>query len=199
MGAPGEQITESATAAAFKASRGPVREALKRLTQEGLLRSKRNRGLFVPILSIADVDDIYLLREGVEGPALDRLIARPNPEVIEKLTAILDDYEELLASSDWEAADELDLTFHRELVYSTGSPRLKHAFDTVMVETRMCLRALVVHHTAHPDMGAWDRDILASIEAGDTEAGRRALRFHSATVLADLAGGVAPTAAGRVF
>ena len=196
--APGEQITESATAAAFRVSRGPVREALKRLTQEGLLRSERNRGVFVPIMSIADVDDIYLLREGVESAALERLITRPNPETIEKLSAILDDYEELLARSDWEAADEFDLTFHRELVYSTGSPRLKHAFDTVMVETRMCLRALVFHHPAHPDMGAWHRDILAAIEAGDMEAGRQALRFHNATVLADLAGGIELAATDRV-
>ena len=185
---PGEQITESATATAFKVSRGPVREALKRLTQEGLLRSERNRGVFVPILSVADVDDIYLLREGVECAAIERLIARPDPAVIEKLAAILDDYERLLAKQDWEAADELDLTFHRELVHSTGSPRLTHAFDTVMVETRMCLRALVFHHPKHPDMGAWHRDILGAVERGDAEAGRRAIRYHNATVLADLSG-----------
>lgn len=59
---PGEQLTEASIAAAFQVSRGPVREALKRLTEQGLLVSERNRGVFVPILSDEDVRDIYRLR-----------------------------------------------------------------------------------------------------------------------------------------
>ncbi len=53
---PGEQITEPSIAAAFHVGRGPVREALKRLTEQGLLVSERNRGVFVPVLSTEDVE-----------------------------------------------------------------------------------------------------------------------------------------------
>jgi DNA-binding GntR family transcriptional regulator len=184
--APGEQITESSIAAAFHVSRSPVREALKRLTEQGLLRSERNRGVFVPVLSLEDVEDIYRLRGAVELAALCHLVRNPNPDVFARLWRILEKYRENLAVRDWESADELDMTFHRELVHASGSRRLIHAFDTVAVETRMCLRALVFHHPDHPDMDVWHANILRAAEKGDLPAAQRALEFHNATVLADV-------------
>lgn len=183
--APGEQITEGATAAAFNVSRGPVREAFKRLAQEGLLRSERNRGVFVPVLSVSDVEDNYLLREAVEGASLERLIANPDPEAFARLHDLLERLEQTLAAGAGDAADDLDLAFHKELVHSAGSQRLRHAFEAVIVETRMCLRALKFQHPKHPDMASWHRDILQAAVAGDVEGARRALRFHNATVLND--------------
>ena len=183
---PGEQITEGATAAAFGVSRGPVREAFKRLTQEGLLRSERHRGVFVPVLSLSDVEDNYLLREAVEGASLERLAARPDLEAFARLESLLVRFTECLRDGAWEAADELDLAFHAELVHAAGSRRLRHAFDTVLVETRMCLRALGFHHPQHSDMASWHRDILSAVVAGDGDGARRALRVHNATVLKDL-------------
>jgi DNA-binding GntR family transcriptional regulator len=194
--AAGEQITEGATAAAFNVSRGPVREAFKRLTQEGLLRSERNRGVFVPVLSVSDVEDNYLLREAVEGASLERLIASPDSAAYGRLGDLLERFEQCLAEESWDAADELDLAFHRELVHAAKSPRLRQAFDTVIIETRMCLRALKFHHPQHPDMAAWHRDILEAVIAGDADRARRALRHHNATVLADLRRSTAHTADG---
>jgi DNA-binding GntR family transcriptional regulator len=183
--APGEQLTEASIAAAFHVSRGPVREALKRLTEQGLLVSERNRGVFVPVLSDEDVRDIYRLRGAVESAALAELVARPRPEVFSHLWEILGRYRKALLARDWETADELDLTFHRELVYASGSRRLIHAFDTVVVETRMCMRYMLFGHEAHPDMDVWHSDILEAAERGDLEAANRALEFHNTTVIAD--------------
>ena len=56
--APGEQINESVLAAQLRTSRGPVREALQRLCQEGILVSRRNRGVFVLELTAHDVKEI---------------------------------------------------------------------------------------------------------------------------------------------
>lgn len=183
--APGEQLTEASIAAAFQVSRGPVREALKRLTEQGLLVAERNRGVFVPILSDADVRDIYLLRGAVEKAAMSELIRNSKPDVIARLWGILGRYRKSLLARDWEAADELDLTFHRELVYASESPRLIHAFDTVVVETRMCMRYMLFSHDDHPDMDKWHADILEALEAGDLDAANRALEFHNTTVIAD--------------
>ena len=77
------------------------------------------------------------------------------------------------------------MMFHRELVYSSESRRLIHAFDTVVVETRMCMRYMLFGHEAHPDMDTWHADILEAAERGDLEAANRALEFHNATVIAD--------------
>lgn len=183
--APGEQLTEASIASAFQVSRGPVREALKRLTEQGLLVSERNRGVFVPVLSDEDVRDIYRLRGAVESAALAELVRNPRPETFSHLWSILGRYRKSLRARDWENADELDLMFHRELVYASGSRRLIHAFDTVAVETRMCMRSMLFGHDAHPDMDTWHSDILEAVERGDLDAANRALEFHNVTVIAD--------------
>lgn len=184
--APGSQITEQAIADAFQVSRGPVREALKRLTELGLLRSERNRGVFVPIMSLDDVRDIYLLRGAIESAALTRLVERPDPLVFARLREIVRNYRDRLQIRDWESADDLDMAFHRELVYSAGSRRLRATFDNVTVETRMCLRAVVFNHPDHPDMDKWHSDILDAAERGDLQAALDALKYHNDTVIADL-------------
>ena len=63
---PGTQLGEAALARQLGVSRGPLREAMQRLTQEGLLVSHRNRGLFVPDLTPEAVSDMYLLRRAIE-------------------------------------------------------------------------------------------------------------------------------------
>ena len=67
----GERVNESALAARFRVSRGPVREALRGLEESGLLRLEKNRGVFVREISLAEADEIYDLRE-----ALDELVGR---------------------------------------------------------------------------------------------------------------------------
>src|ERR687892_1836614 len=71
---PGEQINESVLALQLHSSRGPVREALQRLCQEGILVSRRNRGVFVLELAIDDIREIYAVREAVETTAADALL-----------------------------------------------------------------------------------------------------------------------------
>ncbi|MEO6492457.1 MAG: GntR family transcriptional regulator, partial [Ilumatobacteraceae bacterium] len=71
---PGEQINEANVAAELGISRGPVREALQRLNQEGLLISYRNRGVFVVELSVDDVAEIYEARAAIEVGAAWTLV-----------------------------------------------------------------------------------------------------------------------------
>src|SRR5688500_2200978 len=72
---PGAQLNELKLATSFGVSRGPVREALQRLVQEGLLHSEPYRGVFVPVLTDEDVFDIYLVREALESAAIRAIIA----------------------------------------------------------------------------------------------------------------------------
>ena len=69
---PGQQLSEVELAKSYGVSRGPVREALQRLIQEGLLISQPHRGVFVPILSDQDVEDIYLVREALAAAGAPR-------------------------------------------------------------------------------------------------------------------------------
>src|SRR4029453_16375470 len=71
---PGQQVNESVLSTQLRTSRGPLREALQRLAQEGLLVSHRNRGVFVLELSTADIKEIYAVREAVELAASNTLM-----------------------------------------------------------------------------------------------------------------------------
>lgn len=128
----------------------------------------------------------------MEAAAVTELVRNPRPQTFSHLWEILGRYRKSLLAQDWESADELDLMFHRELVYASGSRRLIHAFDTVAVETRMCMRYMLFGHVDHPDMDTWHSDILEAAERGDLDAAHRALEFHNETVIADFTS-VSPT------
>src|ERR1044072_8287587 len=66
---PGAQLGAAHPAAKMGVSRGPLREAMQRLVQEGLLRSERHRGLFVIDMDAADVRDVYQARLAIERAA----------------------------------------------------------------------------------------------------------------------------------
>src|SRR5919108_2735600 len=83
---PGSQLAEAELAARFGVSRGPLREAMQRLVQEGLLRSEHNRGLFVITLEPDDVRDIYAARAAVERAAVSLILARDPERAAARLT-----------------------------------------------------------------------------------------------------------------
>src|ERR671936_2783799 len=80
--APGTQLTEVQLAERLGVSRGPVREAMQRLIQEGLLRAERHRGVFVIELGLDDVHDVYLARKAIEHEAARRVLDRDASELV---------------------------------------------------------------------------------------------------------------------
>lgn len=184
--APGEQLTETELANAFGVSRGPIREAIQRLTQEGLLVSEHNRGTFVPVLSRSDVEDVYVIRGALEIAAMEQLIVREPAGALEELDHILDDLQAAVDAAKYDKADRLDHEFHRRIMYLSGSTRLAHAFERISVETLMCLRLLKFSHPAHPDIVEWHRSFVNAVRARDVDAVREAVSFHNRTVLQDL-------------
>jgi DNA-binding GntR family transcriptional regulator len=175
---PGSQLSEVDLAHSFGVSRAPVREAIQRLVQEGLLRSEPHRGVFVLLLTDADLADVYLARAAVETAALRLLIATPtSPASYETLDRYVVEMETAASTSDWEAVGRFDLEFHAALVASTGSPRLQRMFTTLISETRLCLAALAGAEARH-DLVAEHRAICDGIRDGDTERALAALEKH---------------------
>ena len=134
---PGQQINGSAVAGQFRTSRGPLREALQRLCQEGLLVSHRNRGVFVTELSTADVKEIYAVREAVELAASTTLMDAGQDlirDTCRVLKDIIRDMAKHVAVSDWQAIARLDMQFHTSFVAGTGNTRLIRIYETLAAE-----------------------------------------------------------------
>lgn len=178
---PGQQMNEADLAARFEVSRGPVREAMQRLVQEGLLVSQPHRGVFVVRLTEADLADVYIAREAFEGAALRRIAGLPDRATLGlRLAAEADRMAEAVAAGDWRQVAESDLAFHRTLVDAAGSPRLSRMFDTVQAETRLCLHLLMAGYRSSAGLAAEHRRLAALATRDDLAAALAELGRHLA-------------------
>lgn len=176
---PGDQLGEAALARSLGVSRGPLREAMQRLTQEGLLVSHRNRGLFVPDLTPESVSDMYLLRTTIETAALERVLEYGvGAETADRLDAAVDAMAALAHEPRSVAMVAADLDFHHALVEAARSPRLSRVHETVLVETSMCLHAMRGTYTDAESRLAEHREIAAAVRAGDAGRARSLLVEH---------------------
>lgn len=165
--AGGTQLGEARLAARLNVSRGPVREALQRLVQEGLLRNERNRGVFVVSLDEQDIIDVYRARMAIERAAALSLVRSGDQEVLDALEALVERMSEAAGEDDWDSCADLDLQFHETLVRSSNSKRLQRMFSTLIAETRMCLAALEPAYASCKDLVAEHRTLLEAMRRGD--------------------------------
>jgi DNA-binding GntR family transcriptional regulator len=176
---PGTQLGEADLAARFQVSRGPLREAMQRLVQEGLLRSERNRGLFVIELEPADVFDIYIARNAIEQAAA-RLILRGNRGgvVADLLATVHDELAAAIRAGDTAAIGDADGRFHEEFVRASGSKRLTRMAGTLLVESRMCIGALQRTYQPDEDQLAEHGALVDGLRAGNEIALLKLIESH---------------------
>lgn len=194
---PGQQVNESALASQLNTSRGPLREALQRLCQEGILVSKRNRGVFVLELTTDDVKEIYSVREAVELAAANTLL-NSGPEqiaaTVRELKAIIKNMAKQVKASDWQALARLDMQFHTTFVSGTGNTRLIRIYETLAAESRMCILGLEVAYPRIDVLVQEHQKILDHLEAGDRQGLQSAIQRHMEKAVEDLTSD--PEAAG---
>jgi DNA-binding GntR family transcriptional regulator len=166
--APGEQISEVQLAARLGMSRGPVREAVQRLAQEGLLVSHRNRGVFVVELDVGDIEDVYRGRRAVEKEAASTVNERGIPAgLVARLETILQNIERFMNAGDWPKLAREDLHFHETMVEAAQSPRLNRMFSTLAAETMLCMSAFDERYIRPPTAVEEHQRLLDRLVAGD--------------------------------
>jgi DNA-binding GntR family transcriptional regulator len=163
----GSQLNEMELAEKFGVSRGPIREAMQRLIQEGLLHSEPHHGVFVPQLTDMDLSDIYFVREAIEGAAVRRIMARPDRMDIHRtLMSIAKEMEATVAQGSWMQVAEIDMAFHRALVEAAESFRLSRMYATVQAETKLCMHMLMGGYRGSKAL-VEEHELLANLIAGD--------------------------------
>jgi len=161
--AHGTQLVETELCGMFNVSRGPLREALQRLVQEGLLRSVRNRGIFVESFDLDDVRDIYVTRAALEGAAARIIFRRgDNRRAGDRLLRLVDTG---ALPDDFVPGIEFpghDFRFHQLIVHDARSKRLVRIHQTLLIETTMCVETL---QATPPDVSHFREAHLAIAEA----------------------------------
>ncbi|NLU84383.1 GntR family transcriptional regulator [Rhodococcus sp. HNM0569] len=186
---PGEQLSEAALASQLEVSRGPVREALQRLSQEGLLVSHRNRGVFVVELTAADVAEIYAARDAVETAAAQTVYALPEARkkhAVDKLAKIVAGMPKPIAANDWARVAKQDLKFHQTLVEATGNSRLVRIYSTLAAESRICMVHLENAYNRPHALAEEHQRLVDLLASGSLSELEKAIHEHLETAVRDL-------------
>jgi DNA-binding GntR family transcriptional regulator len=146
---PGTPLPEIPLATSLGVSRNTMREAVRILSLEGLLKRNIHRGVTVSQLSLKDVHEIYALRRMLEIPAV--MAAKdPSPDILEEMRAAVDGYEKAVRQRDWAGAVACDLEFHGLLIRFHKNKRLESFYRTVIGEVRM---GMVLVDSSHDNPG----------------------------------------------
>src|SRR5476651_798199 len=85
----GQRLNESDLALRFGMSRGPIREALRALEESRLVRSEKNRGVFVREVSVREADEIYDVREALDELIGQRVAERATEHELRELKSVV--------------------------------------------------------------------------------------------------------------
>ena len=147
---PGTQLQELPLASSLGVSRNTMREAIRILSLEGLLRRSLHRGAAVSQLSLRDVQEIYQLRRMLELPAV--LAARcPDSGLLEEIRSAVEQYELAVRDRNWTRAVTHDLHFHSLLIRFHGNKRLESFYKNMLGELRV---GMVLVDRSHDNPGA---------------------------------------------
>lgn len=179
---PGEHIVEREIADAARLSRGPVRDALRILENEGLVTRQPRRGTFVTGMTLRDAEEIYSLRQPLELLAVDYAIRNATEEQFAQLDAIINRMVTLLKEEHYTQiqATQLDLEFHDMLYNISGHRRLQAAWATLRGQVSM----LILLHRQIKPTDFWERaipyhrEIVACLRRRDAAAAHASLRIH---------------------
>lgn len=197
----GARLNELAIARNLGISRAPVREGLRTLEQAGLVVSRKNYGVFVRVVSLEEVGEIYQARACIDagvGQELARCIA---PGDLSRLRRMVGDMEAAYAAADAAAYHALNVSFHEQMVGMTGNRKLLDIYRRLLNELALYRLQSLGQPGAMCHSVDEHRDILAAIQSGDGDAAGRFMRDHilaSRERLQQARAGAAPAAPGRV-
>jgi DNA-binding GntR family transcriptional regulator len=177
--AGGDWLREGDLAESIGVSRTPVREALRRLTAEGLVHYERNRGVQVAAWTAADLDEIFSLRSVLE-PWACRLAASSASVDLDELDRLAHDMDAAARGSvaDVDRITELNNRFHRLILDGSGNRRLGSVVSSVV---RVPLVWQTFSHYSDADLArslAHHHELVAALTAGDPDWAESVMRSH---------------------
>ncbi|MDP9362907.1 MAG: GntR family transcriptional regulator [Chloroflexota bacterium] len=174
----GARLDERALAEQMAVSRTPLREAIGKLTKEGLVEHRPYKGNFVRVLSAKQIDDLYEVRRALEGLAVRQSVPHFTSADTAEVREALEDTERALAAGDMAEYGAADQRFHDVFVRVAGNEALSETLDRL----RMQVHLIRMVANRDPDIvarTAMERPrILAALEARDADLAARLMEEH---------------------
>ena len=174
----GQRLPQDDLASRFSSSITPVREALRALEAEGLVVSEPHRGTRVAAVDFERVKATYIVRRLVEPYAMRRATTRISPRDLRLVRGIMDEIDQSTALGSGEQAREANRRFHFFFYDRCGIPAVSaqiallwaaFPWDLVLSSPERSKQSSAEHH-----------QLLAAVDAGDTDAAAAAVEQHIA-------------------
>jgi DNA-binding GntR family transcriptional regulator len=176
--APGARIVELDVARELSVSRSPIREALLRLSEEGLVKILPYRGAIVVALSRDEIKELLEFRLALERFALERLIASRDANAFAMLKEHVTAISDALAAKDFQGAVDADLETHRAIVALAGNQLLAHAYDGLLNRIRFYIRLTSAQYERVEDLADEHVALLEAVVREDVALAQRILDAH---------------------
>lgn len=175
---PSQGLSEKELSVRLGVSRTPVREALIRLADEGLVDIYPQRGTFVAPIRIAEVKEARFIREALETAVTKRAVDEISDKYLERLEENLRRQSFAVSRADHDEFMILDEEFHHTLCYSVSLPRAWKVIQTVKGQLDR-VRYIGLREPGHIDeMYNQHSEIFYAIKNGDSDAAVEKMRLH---------------------
>lgn len=176
---PGQHLKEAELAEALNVSRGPIRQALVRLQEEGHVEIRRHRGAFVSTLTQTDIEEVHTLRGAIERLAAGRACTRMGDTGFAEMDAVLEQMKSISGRIDPEDAARLDLQFHDIIYAHCDHGRVQRVWESIRGQVTVFLRA---RNASFPDFAtvgySEHRELRDALAIGDPQAAQDAVDKH---------------------
>jgi len=181
---PGERIIEEDFCKTYGISRAPVREALRILESQGLIKRQPRKGVMVTPITPKEAEDIYRIRANLESLATYLAVKNRDPRILKKLKKIHSRMKELAAVGKVSAAYfNLNLQFHKTVVDASGNQRLIQMIESFVTQTKR-YRIEVLSMPGRIEASLKNHEeIIRSFEEGDAE---KAEQLRKRTILRNI-------------
>lgn len=174
---PGTRMIEMVLSDQLGVSRTPIREALNRLTVEGWLESRPNKGMVVASITLKEIGERYRLREVLEGYGAREATERISDQELDRLGEICDRAEKAIDDDRGAEFAQLDGELHEGFLRAAGNDTLLAIWRQYLHPARHAVFAL-----GTPDHRRYlvkqHRRILAAMRRRDPDAAEEATREH---------------------
>ena len=175
---PGQAVSEKEIASQLGVSRTPVREALMRLSDEGLIEVFRQSGTFVSPIKLHDVYEGQLVREALEIAVVRRATRKFDRRFESRFQALLARQRECAKWNDYDGFHALDEEFHRTISECSGTPRVWRIIISAKAQLDRVRRLGIRAPGQFQQILLQHESIVAGMKSGDEALAASALQEH---------------------
>jgi len=174
----GDRVNENLLAERFGVSRGPIREACRALTEEGLLTAVPNRGTFVRQISLHEALEVYDIRAALDDLMGRTLAERMTEAQFAELKASVAAMDAAAAADDLDRYYPANLAFHDSMLRFTGNERLSRLYGSLIKELHLFRRRGLLEQGSMRVSNEEHRRVVEALAARDPVRAGSAMRAH---------------------